>query len=310
MEHTSGENEHLPIIDLSQIGPETGDRLVEAASKWGFLYIRNQGLGFDTAVMDRIFGLSGQFFKSPIEEKKAVTIGSDDKGWSPPYAEVLDPENQQQGDFKEFVVFTIWRSIDDAKGGKHWFSSRHDYSKGPSGTILRFNYYPYLGVETSGSLEDANGIIRGASHTDFGSMTLLFQRASQPGLEIQNPESSWSPVAVFPPGTENDALPPIVVNIGDLLNHWTNGLLKSTVHRVNIPKVNKEDRYSIAYFCHPIASTELIPIPSKIVSGMGNAIFQGEEVGATKKAMTAKEHLHNRLAAVYGWGKENSGEVA
>ena len=57
MEHTSGENEHLPIIDLSQIGPETGDRLVEAASKWGFLYIRNQGLGFDTAVMDRIFGL-------------------------------------------------------------------------------------------------------------------------------------------------------------------------------------------------------------------------------------------------------------
>lgn len=29
---------------------------------------------------------------------------------------------------------------------------------------------------------------------------------------------------------------PILVNIGDLLSYWTNGLLKSTVHRVVFPK--------------------------------------------------------------------------
>lgn len=141
-------------------------------------------------------------------------------------------------------------------------------------------------------------------------MTLLFQRASQPGLEIQKPDSSWSPVAVFPPGTESGALPPIVVNIGDLLKYWTKGLLKSTVHRVNIPKVGKEDRYSIAFFCHPVASTELIPIPSKMVSEMSDPLDGEDQGGITKKAITAKEHLHNRLAAVYGWGHENGVEVA
>ena len=141
-------------------------------------------------------------------------------------------------------------------------------------------------------------------------MTLLFQRPSQPGLEIRKPDSSWSPVAVSPPGTENDALPPIVVNIGDLLSYWTNGLLKSTVHRVNIPKVGKRDRYSIAFFCHPVASTELIPIPSKIVSEMRGTLDGKGQSGITKRVMTAKEHLHNRLAAVYGWGHENGVEVA
>ena len=46
----------------------------------------------------------------------------------------------------------------------------------------------------------------------------------------------------------------IVLNIGDLLQYWTNGVLKSTVHRVVIPssedKLHKQ-RQSLAYFVHP-----------------------------------------------------------
>ena len=60
MDDAHGEKDHLPIIDISQATPETGDQLVEAASKWGFLYIRNQGLGFDTEIIDRIFELVGE----------------------------------------------------------------------------------------------------------------------------------------------------------------------------------------------------------------------------------------------------------
>ena len=114
---------------------------------------------------------------------------------------------------------------------------------------------------------------------------------------------SWSPVPVYPPGTENDPFPPIVINIGDLLSYWTGGLLKSTMHRVNIPKTRKEDRYSIAYFCHPVAETKLAPIPSRLIGGSGSDEKDGVENQHYKKTITAKEHLTSRLAAVYGWGK-------
>lgn len=89
--------------------------------------------------------------------------------------------------------------------------------------------------------------IRAGAHSDYGSITLLFQRASQPGLEILTPSCSWSPVSVYPPGTENDSFPPILVNIGDLMHFWTNGLLKSTVHRVVFPEGKSQDRYSVGY---------------------------------------------------------------
>lgn len=81
------------------------------------------------------------------------------------------------------------------------------------------------------------------SSTSSGSLTLLFQRSTQPGLEILTPTSSWSRVPIFPPGAEEDAFPPILVNIGDLMQFWTKGLLKSTVHRVIFPEGESRDRY-------------------------------------------------------------------
>jgi isopenicillin N synthase-like dioxygenase len=99
-----------------------------------------------------------------------------------------------------------------------------------------------------------------------------------------------------------------LVNIADLLSYWTNGILKSTVHRVIFPKDAKrggEDRYSIAFFCHPAHSTELVPIPSKIVQAQKD-IGEGVEVGygggaTTRRPITAREHLANRLEATYGY---------
>ena len=130
-----------------------------------------------------------------------------------------------------------------------------------------------------------------------GSLTLLFQRPSQPGLEILTPSSTWSPVPVYPPGTEDDSFPPILVNIGDLLSYWTNGLLKSTVHRVVFPANSEKDRYSIAYFCHPVDNAPLVPVPSDLVVGNSSGKAGHGEV------LTAAEHLQKRLAATYGWEK-------
>jgi isopenicillin N synthase-like dioxygenase len=94
-----------------------------------------------------------------------------------------------------------------------WFTSRHDQSEGPSGTVFRMLYYP-------ASNDTDNTDLRAGAHSDFGSLTLLFQLPGQPGLEIKTPEGHWASVPVDPsnsdPGTSDKPLP-ILVNIGDLL---------------------------------------------------------------------------------------------
>ncbi|KAI9796097.1 MAG: hypothetical protein M1833_006519 [Piccolia ochrophora] len=201
-------------------------------------------------------------------------------------------------------LFALGLEIDHQGGGEDWFSSKHDPAKGPSGSVLRLLYYPALAPSME---HDPSADLRAGAHSDYGSITLLFQRPGQPGLEIQNPSSEWSPVPVSPAGTEDDAVPPILVNIGDLLSYWTNGLFKSTVHRVIFPKEGRkggQDRYSIAYFCHPLNTTELVPVPSPKVS-----VRREGSAGEDGRAMTAEEHLNRRLAATYGWVKDEEGGV-
>ncbi len=181
---------------------------------------------------------------------------------------------------------------------RDWFTTRHDPSKGPSGTLLRLLYYPHvLAVE--------DGIdIRAGAHSDFGSVTLLFQFPGQPGLEIKTPTGEWESVPVDPAQgesngvVESERVLPILVNIGDLLEDWTGGLLKSTVHRVIFPKGGEgADRYSIAYFCHPLDDARLDPVPSNKVQDHAAKTGKGSTRNGT--VLTAKDHLMERLAATY-----------
>lgn len=176
--------------------------------------------------------------------------------------------------------------------------------KGASGTTLRFLYYPPLSTTTA-SRED----VRAGAHSDYGSITLLFRLRGQAGLEILTPDASWAPVPVCPPGTEGDPAPPILVNIGDLLSYWTNGLLRSTVHRVVFPgptngvdgEADAEPRYTIAFFVHPVGTTALTPVPSERVTTFArpkDGTATGNEY-TERKVMTADEHLQMRLRASY-----------
>jgi isopenicillin N synthase-like dioxygenase len=75
--------------------------------------------------------------------------------------------------------------------------------------------------------------------------------------------------------------------------------MDSTVHRVVFPTQGKEggeDRYSIAYFGHPIGSTVLEPVPSEKVKALAGV---DGGVGIGVEAMTADEHLMSRLKATY-----------
>jgi isopenicillin N synthase-like dioxygenase len=84
-------------------------------------------------------------------------------------------------------------------------------------------YYPAVTIQDTDDHEDRAADLRAGAHSDFGSLTLLFQLPGQPGLEIKTPEGEWASVPVDPSGSgdshskEDATSLPILLNIGDLL---------------------------------------------------------------------------------------------
>ncbi len=88
--------------------------------------------------------------------------------------------------------------------------------------------------------------LRIGEHTDYGTFTILWQLNDISGLEIKNKNENWIKI----PYVRNS----IIVNVGDLLQRWSNDFLKSTPHRVNNSNINFS-RYSMPYFVHPAKGT-------------------------------------------------------
>ncbi|GAB7347099.1 hypothetical protein MBLNU459_g3228t1 [Dothideomycetes sp. NU459] len=312
----------IPVIDISTSNHNAATEMLSAAAEYGFVFVENnEAAHMPPKYVNEMFDLSKRFFLSPTELKETCSINSNksgkNQGWLSMHTETLDPSKQKKGDFKEafnigevrnsafqqplpeplssnsasvanfakschdlcnrvLQLFALALDIPD-----DWFTSRHDQSVGPSGSILRLLYYPSVPQSSSPDEDDLPG---------------------QPGLEILTPEGAWAGVPVDPSGTlekEPSKPLPILVNIGDLLAYWTNGLLKSTVHRVIFPKEARrggEDRYSIAYFCHPLDEAELVSVPSKLVQQHTES---EQRVSSGAKTMTARDHLNERLAATY-----------
>ena len=62
-------------------------------------------------------------------------------------------------------------------------------------------------------------------------------------FKVKSPSGKFIKAKVIP-GT-------IVVNAADLLERWTSGRIKSTMHRVMLPENTRTVRQSIAFFCMP-----------------------------------------------------------
>ena len=120
-------------------------------------------------------------------------------------------------------------------------------------SALRANHYPALNKAA------LPGQMRAGAHSDYGSLTLLFQEEGSSGLEILNHQKEWIPVT--------PSIPNLVVNLGDLMEHWTNGRWISTLHRVVAPQ-NKKDlaqsRMSLAFFQQPDWNARIECLPNCI----------------------------------------------
>lgn len=117
----------------------------------------------------------------------------------------------------------------------------------PNG-FLRLLHYP-------GDLISSNEEIYGASaHSDYGMITLL-ATDGVPGLQVCRDKSKQPMVWEDVPHIKGT----FVVNIGDMMERWTNCLFRSTLHRV-MP--TGHERYSMAFFLDPNPDCVVECLPS------------------------------------------------
>ena len=283
----------IPSVDLADF--LSGDtvrkndfvqKLGKAYEEVGFVAVKNHGVP-DQLIGD-LYKYVQEFFSLPLDHKKNYEIpelagqrgytsfgkehakGSDapdlkeffQYGQVPRdnYKEEEYPANVQVGEVAPFNI-----TFDDAyrafeKSGKsllqaialylgldeHYFD---DYVHNGN-SILRAIHYPPITHEPASA-------IRAEQHEDINLITLLVG-ASADGLEILTKQGEWIPVTSLPDQ--------IVVNVGDMLQRFTNNKLRSTTHRVVNPKRElwHTSRFSIPFFLHPRSSMSLRCLDSTV----------------------------------------------
>ncbi len=133
-------------------------------------------------------------------------------------------------------------------------------------SILRLIHYP--------PVKDSSNILRARAHEDINLITLLVG-AEESGLEVQNPEGNWIPIAAKSKS--------IVCNIGDMMQLVTRSQLKSTSHRVVDNNVSSSaSRYSMPFFLHPSPEVELCSIVDDSTESISAHDFLEERLRAIK----------------------------
>ncbi|MBD2092796.1 isopenicillin N synthase family oxygenase [Microcoleus sp. FACHB-1515] len=264
-----------------------------ACREIGFFYLRNHRVPLD--LLAQQFEQSSQFFSLPQTAKQqlAWTTAASNRGYGGLGREQLDPD--RPSDYKE--TFNIRReSIEQPNRWPQqlpkfrstaleffaacvqtadavlaaialalhlpsdFFTLRHS----EQAHTLRLLHYPPQSANAIGA----------AAHTDYGSITLLFQDEVA-GLEVQTRSSEWLNV----PPIANAVL----VNLGDLMQRWTNDEYRSTPHRV---RSVAGARNSIAFFCDPNPEVEIACLPVS-------------DRPARYAPITAGNYLLQRLRATY-----------
>ena len=154
--------------------------------------------------------------------------------------------------------------------GENWLGNMAEEGN----TIMRVIHYPPLG-------ENAPiGAVRSAAHEDINFITLLVT-ATADGLEVMDHDGTWIKV-------EGNA-EYIIIDSGDMIQNLTNGLFKSTTHRVVNPTSNSTTRFSMPLFVHPRNEIDLSPQAEFIAMTGGKALYP---------SISAGDYLHKRLVEI------------
>lgn len=107
-------------------------------------------------------------------------------------------------------------------------------------------------------------------HTDYGCVTLLLADPTPGALQVLLKDGrTWLPADPIPGA--------FVVNIGDMIERWTNGLWKSTRHRV-IHRGNGY-RVSVPFFFEPNFEAVVKPLGKCVERTGGKTVHEGSTYG-------------------------------
>ncbi|KAJ4895064.1 2-oxoglutarate (2OG) and Fe(II)-dependent oxygenase superfamily protein [Raphanus sativus] len=253
--------------------------LKQACLDSGFFYVINHGINEE--FMEDVFEQSKKFFALPLEEKMKVLRNEKHRGYTPVLDEILDPENQVNGDHKEGYYIGIEVPKDDPDYDKpfygpnpwpdsdvlpQWRETMEKYHQEALrvskdiGRLLALaldldaNYFDtpeMLGkpiatmrlLHYQGVSDPSQGIYACGAHSDYGMMTLLATDGVM-GLQICKDKNAKPQKWEYVPAIKGA----YIVNLGDMLERWSNGFFKSTLHRV---LGNGQERYSIPFFVEP-----------------------------------------------------------
>lgn len=312
--------DRLPVVDVAALRDADADarrvaamELGRVARECGFFYVTGHGVPAER--IERLIAQAKAFFALPMDEKMRSYIGLSQhhKGYVPAGEEVFygGTKDSKEGfdlgrdlpathpdvlagtpmlgpnvwpdlaGFREDVNAyyeaatelgrALFRGFAVALGLEEDYFARYILNP-PS--QLRLLHYPF-----NPDAEDVLGI---GAHTDYECFTILLPTA--PGLEVLNGDGKW----IDAPPVEGA----FVVNIGDLLETWTNGEFVATSHRVR--KV-KEERYSFPLFCTCDFHTVVEPLAEFVKPSRYPPVKAGEHLFAqTAQSFT---YLKQRIAS-------------
>lgn len=146
--------------------------------------------------------------------------------------------------------------------------------------VMRMINYPPLPPSAkpthAGGEQDLSQFSCGA-HTDYGCVTLLLADPTPGALQVQLKDGTWLPADPIPGA--------FVVNIGDMIERWTNGLWKSTMHRV----IHRGDggvygpggggRVSVPFFFEPNFDATVKPLQKCVKQSGAPSMHEGSTYG-------------------------------
>lgn len=155
--------------------------------------------------------------------------------------------------------------------------------------VMRMIGYPPLPTPFHASASADIEEFSCGEHTDYGCVTLLLADSTPGALQVLLKDGvTW---------VDADPVPgAFVVNIGDMVERWTNGIWKSTKHRV----VHRGEGYrvSVPFFFEPNFEAVVKPL-EKCVRDSGR--------GAVHAGSTYGEHLLGKVGGNFYGGEDGSG---
>ncbi len=304
------------VVDFEH-SQDPSHELHNALLENGFVAVRNCGISAEQ--LAAVFHSAHLFFAQGAATKDLARYRDTQKnfGYQPMHSEALDPA--EAADSKESFTMRNVISAANPPGAPDGFgatanamfaacsaSAMHIITLletalgAPQGSItanhtgenmtLRYLHYPVVATDAKlSTAEDCTDDYKSVqknqkkcelgagAHTDYGTITLLFSDGVA-GLQLRDSAGDWRDVDV--------AAGDVLVNTGDLMSVWSNGLYPSTLHRVQ-PRVSQPARFSLAFFVDPDSATRVSPLPCCVT----------EARPATTTGVVAGEHIQKRIEA-------------